>query len=517
MTLLTKDWLSSKEILAGPKTQRMVAWITKFKEPVVIWKKDRLEITAGDKKVVMTPDGVKSEDRMIRESLKLVPIESLLKLMVLEESPIMADGEFKVHIREGISKYFFQWGNEATSLLFLCHDIFKTRVGGKKSVRGSFCQINYADYECHMMSHHLDEPEHISFVDIPPPITAETGVNKRGENVILSEYEIIMGGDIQSSIEAVMEEGMDIVVHCCCTPVVVGEDVKSVVENLNKMYSRDIVYNDVTVDGSSDKLLKAYEPSVKDRKGINLIGFPKGDVLDELSRHIRRQGIEINAVAVPDLTDEIYERCLGAELQVLFPSKVYDKVYDVIRGMGIPCIEPTAPYGVGNTDRWLRDICERLGVAFKKSAMAHKKIGMTAGLVLSEEDVERMIDPSIHYNSIPLLDVLRDMGFKLKILLFCKASRYGVLAKRLDADRIDFLNDKDRLDSWLRGVDAVFSDFRHDMRISRSGKNRISLNVFEMGYEGANRTYLRLEKMCGFKFNKRFHKFYGAQEVMDLA
>lgn len=168
---------------------------------------------------------------------------------------------------------------------------------------------------------------------------------------------------------------------------------------------------------------------------------------------------------------------------------------------------------VQNNNYW-KKYYERIISKWNKLRMKANKFRL--GIVISWTDTGSLTNPEKFPLSIPLLQLLEDMGFSLDILIYypcrvdkkCKKSILEIL-DNVDKHRVDFCSNYEQIREWLESSDSdcVYSDFVSDKRLQSSGKTRFSLPMFERGYEGAIRSLERLVKRCEIGFYKDYKPY----------
>jgi hypothetical protein len=409
------------------------------------------------------------------------------------------------------------------------------------------------------MSEHTNDPLHNSFLDIKNGRSGKNMPQKfssrnESHNSILYDAETIMGGmeNLKKIIELSRSKNpkRKIMVHCCCTPIVIGDDVSSFVRSLSRKSGCSAAYNDVTLNESQDKFLPVYKKNLdilqddkKIPKSINLVGFPKNQSQQEIIEMLEIAGISINKKILPEISKDYLRGYRASDFQVLFPNILYSRIYsELFLKTGVPSISPPPPYGFRLTTGWIKSVCKSLKIDLEENKewknacgaliQKYEKLKKESckyrlGLVVSKFDMPRLLNPELYFNSVPLLALLEDMGFSLDILIYSGKGEYldfkDQIKKILDCREkhsIRYCFDLDELECWLKRDDicAVFSDYRFDQRISRHSKNRFSLSInFELGYKGAIRSLERMMEVCRFQFNRKYSGFFsGAMSPIEI-
>ncbi|MFW5983243.1 MAG: nitrogenase component 1 [bacterium] len=550
---LTSRWFFDKEILLSPRTTNQFCRITGIAKPrKIIWKKDKFFILyqSGYLTLREVPHSVKprknirynnyylvyySSSQLEKVAQNLLKIEPknigkiLLAIFMDNYSLIKEHGRiFRNHRtkKSFYDKYFFYWGQKENSLLFMSQSIYKTRIGGVQSINPdiNYFEVTHGDYECLNMSQHTENTNHISFIDVPQP-AKDFKENKYSKSSVIWEDDIIFGGNkrIKEIAESITKKhNSPILIHSCCTPVLMGEEL-----NFLKKINKKIVFNDVSKNESQDKFLNLYKPAEnKDTQinAINLVGYPEGEEKHLLSL----LKIPINERILPKINQDKINKASGSKTQVLFPNYAYQRIYEqVINKLPVNNISPMPPYGLNYTEIWAKAICQALNKKTSTKFNAYLKEKRKdleklkcrtnkyrVGLVLSKHDLSRVFDPTLNYMSIPLLELLYEMGFRLNVLVYCEPENYLSLRKRLhskigDDIEISYLYSKNRVEEWLENeVDVAYSDFYNDKRLLKKGVEQFSLSLgFNLGPSEFIRTIHRLLKLCESRFIKKYYLY----------
>ncbi len=457
--------------------------------------------------------------------------------------------------------YYFNWGTVHTPFMFVAQDIFQTRNGGERLIRPpeeKMINIEHADYECRLMSKNQVQNHNKSFLDVPVHFRNQKRINKRritrepsntnllrkisSRDSVLYDRETIEGGttNLKQVIQHVLETDKgtnNIMINSCCSPVIIGDDVHSLADHLSTELGCNIFSSDVSREDFSAGYKKSIEKKIgafKKRKdalkeNVNLVGFPK-ESLGELQMLLKLSGINVHQTILPEISDKDFDNYLEAEVQVLFPHAGYAEIYrDIFQKIPISTIKPPAPYGFDRTIRWLETILiqqeatfnEELSNYLKRSKKIYNDIkkqseGIGIGFILSDIDIEKFSFPEKFFKGIPILSFLEDMGFMIHVAIYTQKKNYlsyKTMIRREFNNKghsISFIETLDELENFIKRdeIDMIYSDFKYDCRISRVGKNRISISAaYEMGIAGAIRTLKRLLKVN----TRRFHKTFAEQ------
>jgi nitrogenase molybdenum-iron protein beta chain len=199
----------------------------------------------------------------------------------------------------------------------------------------------------------------------------------------IGESEIIFGGEdrLREELKYVFEvmRGDLFVVTTACMTDIIGDDVKSVVEDMSPFPSPVIFLETGGFKGNSyygygriiEELFLQYIPKAekKDPYAVNLLGlvpaydpFFRGD-LDELKRILRLLGLTVNTFVTNDQTQENILKAGEAALNIVL-SRVYgvDAVKSIRESHGIDYMIEDLPVGAAATIAFIEKAAEKLGL-----------------------------------------------------------------------------------------------------------------------------------------------------------
>ncbi|MDD5305469.1 MAG: hypothetical protein PHS14_20405, partial [Elusimicrobia bacterium] len=106
----------------------------------------------------------------------------------------------------------------------------------------------------------------------------------------------------------------------------------------------------------------------------------------------------------------------------------------------------------------------------------------------------------------PLATMVAEMGFGIDLVYYDRHGEEPALPSALKDARVSVFRSPWELERALREIDsaAVYSDIYFDWRISRAGKARFASKDFEMGLEGARRTFEKLLPLCRLPFYRQY-------------
>ncbi|HAZ08198.1 MAG TPA: hypothetical protein DCZ01_06695 [Elusimicrobia bacterium] len=437
------------------------------------------------------------------------------------------------------------WGSEDQWRRFFCD--FETRRHAKRhlEIRAATIDVRHQDLECAYSTPDYYDASLPSFFKFPWPRQdagcapggesgEEPGEEPGGEIMTdLRDIDVIHGGGrkLDEALgQAVSHDGADaIVVHSTCIPTVIGDDATAVAARWQERTKVPIVYSNPAENGGcTDVGLELFKkmrdsPSFakvrRRRRAINLVGFPENRSLLEVVRLLEAAGVEVRARVMPFLNLDAARSYLAAPVQVLYPNGAYEETYrEFFAPMPIRSLRLAAPYGPEATKTWLKGVAGEFGRQRQVRAAFEKSFGEISGdwdrarreanghalaFVVDSHHAGRLTDASQMWG-IPLLRLLREMGFAVHVLCYGQAGR--------ESPHLSFFKTPEHLEALLAGgrFEAVYSEYASDPRLARAGKSQFSLDLFEMGAVGALRTLESLNRICRWPFHRRYARYVGA-------
>jgi len=365
----------------------------------------------------------------------------------------------------------------------------------------------------------------------------------------LNEQDVIMGNPtkLREVLDVVIQRPnpakKPIFVANTCVPTVIGEDVESVVKEYRQKTDIPLLYltvtptsmNNVFTDFLVTKRLAAEEAAdACNPRAINLIGFPDRRDVNEMVELLSAAGISRNVLLLPDIDVPRIERLPGAALNVFYPNRLWEHLYEQIReDSRIPSITPAAPYGKDGVHAWLTAVAEKLeggpdpAVAWQSYASVYGEAWEAAskkarehrlGFVIRGEEMQYVLDPGTTWG-VPTLAFAKEAGFGIDVILHVDEESIG---KKLVAqveglfeaghtNTVTAIKTFDEMCDALASADceAVLSHHVYDWRLSSTGKSRFTLQHFEVGLPGAIRTVERLVRICETPFYRRYRRHLG--------
>jgi len=363
--------------------------------------------------------------------------------------------------------------------------------------------------------------------------------DRGGDDIMtnLKDLDVIHGGGrkldeaIKAAVARAEGRASAIVVHSTCIPTVIGDDAEAVVARWQGRSRIPIVYVNHTEGSCQDFdvsliLFKKMQqdPSfakvARRSRSVNLVGFPGGPGLDELTRLLTETGITVNACVMPALGVETARRYLAAEAQVFYPNGAYEDTYrKYFEPLPIKTLRAPSPYGLEGTRLWLESVAALFGLQGKARAAARaaqralaadwqRERGAAAGhslaFVVDPAHLKRLTDPRQTWG-VPVVSLLRELGFGVEVLCHGRASKAG--------SSLSFFQTQEELAALLRqgSFQAVYSEYAFDSRLARAGKSQFSLDCFEVGQAGALRSLVKLNGLCRWPFQRRYARYMGEE------
>ncbi len=460
----------------------------------------------------------------------------------------------KKYLGQEVTNLLTTWaGADAYAEFFAVGEIQRGQLDSV-DLSGSFRFVQHSDNECLLVSPHGVAPL-ITSVEYPwdnrtrsfnlP--TDASRVEPAVDGMVsteLTEQDVVMGNPkrVRDVLDYVVATGKDqdriTFFSNTCVPMVTGEDVESVVRQYARKSESPLVYLTVTPISmfnvfkdllETRRLAIEAEAPPPTPNSINLVGFADDSASAGLHELLDASGIRVNTHLIPNFSADRIRALPQAPVNVMYPNQVWSNHYLHLTGKTrVQCITPDAPYGWEGTRQWLLAVADTLGrrpqaesawdqVSAQYVNDWHRACARAEGhrvaLVIRAAETNLLTDPS-HTWGVPLLRVLEEAGFGVDV--FVKAGDRERARKAAEAIQgvfthpqrhiIQAFNNFDLMRRRLREsqADAVLSYHFFDWRVSEAGKNRFSLQVFEMGPAGAARTVERIAGICRTPFYRRY-------------
>lgn len=326
--------------------------------------------------------------------------------------------------------------------------------------------------------------------------------------------------------------------HSCLNKVI-GVDLDGILKKVSDETRIKVISDqNMGIRQILDSASRVYGAGVKKRrrkpgkrKRINLVGFVRDRSYHELCSILEMLGVAVHRSPIPDLSFSSVKDLEQADLQVLNPVDAYRVVYDeFMRTLGVPTIDPPAPYGMEASVSWIESVARELGIdpgrkrkwrAYCRGAreswdrLVARVGGSRVGFVLAPRDIDFLLAPSAWLFGLPMVKMLEEMGFGLDILVNGPCDEAGCrerlarLVRDPDTLSIDFAARDGDVDRWMETSPCrcVYSDLKNDVRLTSRGKAHFSIFLFERGIEGALRSMRKLLYLCELEYFDEYRIF----------
>jgi hypothetical protein len=351
----------------------------------------------------------------------------------------------------------------------------------------------------------------------------------------LGERDMILGtgeraDQLVAEAKRIAAEGKFLIFTHLCTPIVMGEDFQGLARRCAKEIKGTSVswsQKDRDENNNFGEHLKTllsrpgFFRTPAARAAVNLFHFPMGYRSEELIPFLADIGIKTNISLFPEVEFPVLADLPKAHWQVFCERSSYpSRARELLAATPRKVLTVRAPYGLERTKECLQAIAAAAGKerAFKSAwrrrlagflpsweAMRKEAAACRLAFVVSAATLPRLLELRYGHGA-PLAAMVREMGFGVDILCYDRHGEAPELPRGLEGARMAVFRSPWELERALRegGSQAVFSDIFFDWRISRAGKSRFSSKDFEMGLEGARRTFQRLLRRCRLPFYRRY-------------
>ncbi len=401
--------------------------------------------------------------------------------------------------------------------------------------------IEYADLECYYARPKRSFHKW-TFLDWPQENTEEHvekaggGPKSRGSIVTeLEERDMILGTGERADalvreVRELAEEGNYLVFTHLCTPIIMGEDFQGLAKRCEKEIGgktvswsqKDRDQNDNFGDHFRSVLRRPGFFDVQaDASAVNLFHFPRLCREAEIIPFLDKIGLKTNASIFPNVDFQSIDLLPRAQWQIFcertsYPTKIREILGETTRSV----VTVRAPYGVEGTRECLRGVAAAAGKTEEFEAewagrmktfqprwdeMKKEAAGCGLAFVVSEATLPRLLSLRYGFGAPPAV-MVREMGFDVHLVYYDIHGEPPELPAALEGVRLTVFRSPWELKKILGEGEfrAVFSDMFFDWRVSRAGKARFSSRDFEMGLEGAGRTFRRLLDICRLPFYRRY-------------
>lgn len=436
------------------------------------------------------------------------------------------------------------WGGDDGWRTFLCDHAMERKQFETFRFEGPQSTVTHGDIECRFITprSRFDLPR---FFNYPEPLEGQSDAADTFTD--LGDLDVIEGGQqklealVRSEVARVGDRG-PVFVNSTCVPVIIGDDVDMVLaecrgacaQGLFHLSARNVDSVEVLVrflDQARERV--AASGRVGSRPGtVALIGFSAPSGLADLVNLLEAIGVPVVGAMLPDTSEARMARVLEAEVLVCNPGVHRNRMADrVFRDVPLRRIAPPPPWGIDATAGWALAVADAVGragqarpvVEAMRAEVSARMDGRgqpagTLGFVIAPGEENRLLSPD-SATGLPVVPTLRDLRFGVRIAIWAGdgaafRDTRDRLAAALDGPDVTLVGfaDPDALDRALEGVDAVFSEYFYDTRLTRRGLAQFAARDFRMGFRGATWSRDRLARVVALPFYRR----YGAHLGRDV-
>ncbi len=432
-----------------------------------------------------------------------------------------------------------QWGGEDVWRTFVMRREFTRNAGSAIRLKGAgIITVSHGESECLYATPRI-EARNISLHAYPwvrplervtRDMAAAFAPVPRSITTDLRDADVITGGAarldaVLRDLEAWTGEQDLVIVKSTCVPHVIGDDMEASVASWRGKGS--IRFDDVFSPSDRDVLAELLAGAIGRPIGegapggarVSVAGLAGTPAMEELGGILEEAGIEVGCVLVPEVDLRAASSWCASAVQVLVSSPYHDRLNEkVFIPLGMPTVAPPAPWGVARTGAWLEAIAracgrtdrmmetmdhmrERHGPALER--LVERAGGHRLGFVVDAGEVESLRDPS-QMAGIPVLDMVIELGFGVDVLEYDPCGEVSCVQDGFVS--VHGFEDEEGLERLMRELpcEAIYSDLYADGRITRLGKVPFSLQAFEPGIHGAQRTAEKLIGACEMPFYRKY-------------
>ena len=402
--------------------------------------------------------------------------------------------------------------------------------------------VSHEDLECNYATPYYDDGHMVPF-NVPWANRWKNGSKRRNEGYLcvttdLIDTDVVAGGGEK------LKEGLDmalkniegkkaILVKSTCIPTIIGDDADGIIRQYQAKTDIPIVYNNPAADHYEDPMIvlfdqlkktEAFQKVKPQSRAINLIGFPPGKALDEIKFLLENSGVYVNCITLPRFSveelGEFNKACVNVFYPDLHQRDLYKQLFHDVKSPGIT---PVPPYGLRHTKNWLKMVTKAAGgdprdaentwriavstIGKRWNEASEKASQSRLGFVVDANKVHRLagIDGIC---GVPLVGLLKEMGFGIDYLSYLKDVDAPELkngkADEKSKHRIRWFNTPEQLHNLMSSgeINAAYSEYVFDKRLTRAGVPQFSLLDIEMGLRGALRSMKKLQRVCDWKLYK---------------
>jgi|GEM_PF-3606396 len=399
------------------------------------------------------------------------------------------------------------------------------------ALSGTASELRYGDLECQVSHLYLEGRART------PWLFARTAGRSTGGSTellaLLDDRDVVYGTGVRK-VEQLLDElaasktcsGVNFL--NCCIPMMTGDDVQGPLARFRARTGCPVVVTDMSPLGCSLESIPAQlarelgpvrasaEPEAAAR--YNLAGFPHSRGLDELVALLAEAGAELNYTLLPEFELGKVHGYGRASAQALVPNHEYEPLYALLDDRGFRTLRDLAPFGWDATRAWLTAlaglldpvVAPRLASALDAQvarllprwrALVERASAHRVAFVLGAGDARRLFDPG-SLGGVVLPRLVAELGFAEEFLVHAAvdADERAFLTSQAEAlagggrATITGFASPDELSAAFRSgrFALVYSNLRHDDRLTRNGLLGFAVSDVEPGLAGALRTVDRL-------------------------
>lgn len=423
---------------------------------------------------------------------------------------------------------------------FYADQDFEVYLGVPEASQNGMVNIQYADLECYYARPRLSFRKW-SFLDWPEECGDEARLERiRGGEELnlvaeLEERDMIMGtGEradaLVSEVAKHAKQGKYLILTHLCTPIVMGEDFQGLARRCEKECGGTAVRWSQKDRDENDNFGEHFRSLLgqpgffdapADPLAVNLFHFPRQARQLEVIPFLNELGIKVNISCLPDVEFPVLPDLPKALWQVFCERSSYPtKIKGLLDASPRKVLAVRAPWGLERTRSCLSTIASALGktadferiwktkhdkLAPEWERMKSQAADCRLGFVVSEATLPRLLELRYGHGA-PVGRMAAEMGFGIDLVYYDLHGRPPNLPKEFKDAKVSVFRAPWELQKALAesGAQAFYSDVFFDWRLSRAGKARFSGKDFEMGLEGAVRSFRRLLNVCRMPFYRRY-------------
>jgi hypothetical protein len=409
---------------------------------------------------------------------------------------------------------------------------------------GNVAIIDHADIECLFNQAPTDE-RLPNFFNTP---AVEDDELRNGVRVPVSrpiqlftdigDVDVIKGADVLVDealkfIATLTNKPDSVVIQAGCLPEVTGDDIDAAAARTKDRLRLPVVavgqHNDVAGASFGDLLERESFPLDRqlDPLGVVLLGMPAFLGRSELLELLKRAGVNVLGVVLPEVPNGAIESLRRASVVVEYP---WDRYVVTMRRLGerlapVRALRPPPPYGFESTRRWLLSIgaaVDRRDAVEAEIAVLVAKLGprwellrgrarqLRVGFVIEHGNWRSALSTQRSLG-VPMLELLSEMGFGIQILAYAGERTRAPEPERFDDIHVRWYRNVEELDDQLADprVAAWYSEMYFDRRLTRNGKNSFSMRQFSMGFHGALDTLEGMLRVGNMSFYRSYARYLG--------